>query len=560
MSGYNNPLADVKDTLSVYEDHWIKLGLDNNIKIQLRNIKNCFESVFSWDIYTLSGFNQSFKFNIIDKVQEKQEMIIDMDDTGKGDEFVFYRFFLQLITIHEDYMSERYKESYLNIESIVKFMETCKFNESDKQYSDAYHHIARATNVFIALTLKIDSEKLLNYVKPMNNFNQAEKAAVCAVKARIFMEYPPKGNDIALELADRACTLNSVEPEWLLIWLKAKKRVRHHYEPFKMPGDDEIAKALYLYETQIKPKFLIHAYQLYKEAGFVNKMHNNLKLSKKYYNISSDIAKKSIELAKGDTKLQNSILLHCIHFPKYLLSKDLNIENIITKLTNVKNSMVHLTIGRYYLNRKKDYEKAKMYFSRAKDYGNFNGSLQLIKVECLLQSIHEFPYVVKLNELYKDYLNPKNRLTILIHILIYFIYSDYNPKEIMYYLKLYIDQDIEDTIKKRLLMFVRPLINEDKLLIKANEFLNVLSENVNKIVFNNNWDEEERNMVDNTFVRFNKILQINFKPENHFNNDNKTAVYKKNESWRKQQVDKSNESHQQNKESWRKPQNSSSTK
>jgi len=91
MTGYNNPLADVKDTWSVSEDHWIKLGLDNNIKTQLRNIKNCFESVFSWDIYKLSGFNQSLKFNIIDRVQEKQEMIIDMDGTDTGDEFVFYR-------------------------------------------------------------------------------------------------------------------------------------------------------------------------------------------------------------------------------------------------------------------------------------------------------------------------------------------------------------------------------------------------------------------------------------------------------------------------------------
>jgi len=101
------------------------------------------------------------------------------------------------------------------------------------------------------------------------------------------------------------------------------------------------------------------------------------------------------------------------------------------------------------------------------------------------------------------------------------------------------------------------LINEDKLITKANEFLNVLSMNVKNIVYNYKWDEEEKNMVENTFVRFNKILQLNFKPENHFNNDNKTAVYIKNESWRKQQVDKSNESHQRNKESWRKPQNSS---
>lgn len=39
-------------------------------------------------------------------------------------------------------------------------METCKFDESNEQYSDAYYHIAHATNAYIALTLKIDSEKV----------------------------------------------------------------------------------------------------------------------------------------------------------------------------------------------------------------------------------------------------------------------------------------------------------------------------------------------------------------------------------------------------------------
>lgn len=39
-------------------------------------------------------------------------------------------------------------------------METCKYEESDEQYSDAYYHIACATNAYIALTLKIDSEKV----------------------------------------------------------------------------------------------------------------------------------------------------------------------------------------------------------------------------------------------------------------------------------------------------------------------------------------------------------------------------------------------------------------
>jgi len=129
----------------------------------------------------------------------------------------------------------------------------------------------------------------LNDVKPIKNFNPAEEAAICAVKARIFMEYPPKGNDIALELADQARTL-STEHEWLLIWLKAKKRVRHRNEPYKMPGDDEMEAAERLLSTT-SPKFFIHAYQLYKEAGFVYEMQNNLKLSKKFYKLSFDVAR-----------------------------------------------------------------------------------------------------------------------------------------------------------------------------------------------------------------------------------------------------------------------------
>jgi len=53
----------------------------------------------------------------------------------------------------------------MEIESVLKCMETCKFDESNEQYSDAYYHIAHATNAYIALTLKIDSEKVnLNYL------------------------------------------------------------------------------------------------------------------------------------------------------------------------------------------------------------------------------------------------------------------------------------------------------------------------------------------------------------------------------------------------------------
>jgi len=76
---------------------------------------------------------------------------------------LFFRFHLQLVASYELYNSKRYEESYLEIKSVVKYLETCKFDESNEQYTSAYCHIAWATNAYIALTLKIDSEKV-NYI------------------------------------------------------------------------------------------------------------------------------------------------------------------------------------------------------------------------------------------------------------------------------------------------------------------------------------------------------------------------------------------------------------
>jgi len=95
-----------------------------------------------------------------------------------------------------------------------------------------------------------------------------------------------------------------------------------------------------------------------------------------------------------------------------------------------------------------DYGKAKHHFSLGMAAGHFYSTLQFIKVECLLQPVNTFPYVQILNTMYNDFQNPKRRLTILLHILMYFNYCEKNPKETMRYLKLYIDQDIEDTVKK----------------------------------------------------------------------------------------------------------------
>ncbi|CAI6350792.1 unnamed protein product [Macrosiphum euphorbiae] len=544
MAGYVDQLSDAMGALSFDNDHWNELGLDNSIRTQLRKIENEFESIFSWDIQKLTGINQNLMLNLIDKIREKQEMIIDKDD-----EFNLNRFYLQLVASYELYNSKNYHESYLEIESVLKFMETCKFDESNEQYSDAYYHIARATNAYIALTLKIDSEKLLKNIKQINNFNRAEKSAVCAVKARIFMEYPPKGNDIALKFADRARTLHSTEPEWIIIWLKAKGRVRRYYEQYKMPGDDEIDAAEMLCSTKTKARLLIQASKLYMEAAFVNKLKNNKDESKRFYNLSYEITEKSVELAKDDTKQLYSCLLTCIDYPKELLSKSM-MDNIITKLANVKNSRVDQVLGKYYLKHEKDYEKAKMHLSRGMAAGHFSSSLQLIKVECLLQPVDKFPLVKTLNMMYDVFPSPKRRLVILSQILIYYNYCENNPKEMMRFLKMYIDQDIDDTFKKRHLIFAHPLFKVNG--FKPKQFLNVLCLRVKEIINKNKWNADEKIMVDNTFDRLNKISKLHFY-DSQYNNDNKTDFHNINETnSKKEYYNRKPYNNNRNTESWRK--------
>ncbi|XP_026822086.1 uncharacterized protein LOC113560423 [Rhopalosiphum maidis] len=538
MARFIEHLSDEMGTLSI-NDHWNELGLDENIRKKLKEIENDYESIFSWNIQQLTGCNQNLMNNRIEKVREKLEMIID-----KEDEYNLNRFYLQLIVSYELYISKSYKESYLEIENIVKFMKSCKFDESNGQYSDAYYHIAHATHAYIALSLKNDSEELLKNVKEINNFNRAEKAAVCAVKTRIFMEYSPKGNDIALKFADQARTLHSTEPEWIVIWLKAKGRVRRYYEQFSMPENAELDAAEILCSTKTKARLLIQASKVYMEAAFVNKLTNNREESNKYYKLSSDITKKSVELAKDNTKQLYSCLLTCINYPKELLSKSM-IDNLIEKLTKVKNSRVDEVLGKYYLKNEKDYKKAKMYLSRGMAAGHFSSSLQLVKVECLLQPVDKFPFVQTLNMMYDVFLSSKRRLIILSQILLYYNYCENNPKEMMRYLKMYIDQDIEDALKKRHLIFTYPLFKING--FKPRQFLNVLSIKIKELVNNNKWSLEEKKIIDETFDQFNEISKLNF------NDDNKTTFYRKNdtkmypnnkgknESWRKQKVDLSSQ-------------------
>lgn len=96
-----------------------------------------------------------------------------------------------------------------------------------------------------------------------------------------------------------------------------------------------------------------------------------------------------------------------------------------------------------------DYDKAKEYLTKGFSGGSFSSSLQLLKVECLLDSVKNCPVVPYLNYLYEAHTCPKRRLIIITQILLYYIYIEINPKILLNYLNIYLNQDIDYVQKKQ---------------------------------------------------------------------------------------------------------------
>lgn len=115
---------------------------------------------------------------------------------------------------------------------------------------------------------------------------------ICAMKSKVFMEYPCGDNKIALEFAETARNLNDTEIYWTCIWLKAKGRKRRFDKKFILPFRDELEAAKKLSTYEKNPEFLLYASNVYKEAASALKIRAsspNAKESNSYYKLSVDL-------------------------------------------------------------------------------------------------------------------------------------------------------------------------------------------------------------------------------------------------------------------------------
>lgn len=87
---HDNHLMDSVGEMSINDDCWRELGLDDEIRSKLIKIENEYESIFSWDIQRLTGVNRNLMMNLIDKVREQKSISTGMT-ANKDDEFNFIR-------------------------------------------------------------------------------------------------------------------------------------------------------------------------------------------------------------------------------------------------------------------------------------------------------------------------------------------------------------------------------------------------------------------------------------------------------------------------------------
>lgn len=73
-------MSDTMCALSVNEECLPKLELDDDVLTKLEQIKNDYESIFSWDIKQRTGMRQNLMMNLIDRTRENCEIIVDKDN------------------------------------------------------------------------------------------------------------------------------------------------------------------------------------------------------------------------------------------------------------------------------------------------------------------------------------------------------------------------------------------------------------------------------------------------------------------------------------------------
>lgn len=120
-------------------------------------------------------------------------------------------------------------------------------------------------------------------VKLQSKLNDVEKSAIHAVKALIFMKYPSLSKNIAFLEADQAYKLNSIDAEWMRIWLTAKDSFSIEYNSFEIHDNNELKIAEHLLSTSKSFWNLIAVSDVFSK---VYKYTNDEQKKEKYFDLT----------------------------------------------------------------------------------------------------------------------------------------------------------------------------------------------------------------------------------------------------------------------------------
>lgn len=61
-------------------EHLKELGLADEARAKLLQIENNYEGIFSWEVKKLTGINQNLMMNLIDKIREECDLVVDKEN------------------------------------------------------------------------------------------------------------------------------------------------------------------------------------------------------------------------------------------------------------------------------------------------------------------------------------------------------------------------------------------------------------------------------------------------------------------------------------------------
>nr|CAD7442891.1 unnamed protein product [Timema bartmani] len=298
----------------------------------------------------------------ITKIENKEEDV----DGDEEETFEWRKFILNLVLSYEYFKCddkiralEKIRENEAIVLSFVPIGSLKKFYVSTR---DALYHVVLASRAYIQFQSQEydETQQILARIKKECDMTDPCKAALFGIHGAYLMEYGEIGNKTALQYIEKAVNIDPGQAEWNFLLGKCLGRIRRFDRYNDIPTKQELNALENAAMLEENPSYIIYLAQAYREAAFRQALR-----------IGGESGRINTRCAHGFFKLpypyQNTALAKkCI-------------DKALTLLPN--NLMALHYAGMIAERVDRDFAKAKTYYLRAGEKGNYGAYMGLFKIK-----------------------------------------------------------------------------------------------------------------------------------------------------------------------------------